>query len=289
MNFRHELVLPNDDLPFRIFVFEGKDGNYKVNKHWHHSIEIFLVLNGEISFYINSKPFILKENDFVIVNTNQIHSIDSPTPNLTIVLQIPTEIFVDYMNDSEYIHFQQPNCEQNKKISYLVEKMYLTYIEKEYGYSLKVRGKFYELLYVLISECKEENIDKEILMQKKHLDKISNVTSYLKLNYKKDLSLEQVANKFGFTNTYLSRIFHKYAEVSYKTYLTDVRVKNSVREMLNTNNQIGEIALNNGFSDSRAFSKAFKKRYDCLPSEYRKKITIENEIEIEIEIESEVG
>ena len=28
MEFSHELVLPNEDLPFRMFLFEGKDGNY---------------------------------------------------------------------------------------------------------------------------------------------------------------------------------------------------------------------------------------------------------------------
>ena len=55
MDFRHELVLPNEDLPFRLFVFEGKDGNYKVSKHWHRSIEIFLVLEGGIDFYINAQ------------------------------------------------------------------------------------------------------------------------------------------------------------------------------------------------------------------------------------------
>lgn len=280
MGFRHELVLPNEDLPFRMFIFEGKDGNYKVNKHWHHSIEIFLVLNGEINFFINSKPYMLKEKDFIIVNTNQIHSIDSPKPNITIVLQIPVETFADYMSGVEYINFRKKNGEQDKKIYELIEKMYSIYSEKKYGYSLKVKGKFYELLYILITEYREENIEKEVLMQKKHLDKISNVTSYLKQNYRQELSLEQVASMFGFTNTYLSRIFHKYAEVSYKTYLTDVRVSNSVRQLVNTKDKIGQIALNNGFSDSRAFSKAFKKRYGCLPSEYRKKIEIENEVEI---------
>ncbi len=25
MDFRHELVLPNEDLPFKLFVFEGKE------------------------------------------------------------------------------------------------------------------------------------------------------------------------------------------------------------------------------------------------------------------------
>ena len=46
MDYKHELVIPNEDLPFRLFLFEGKDGNYRVPKHWHRSVEIFLVLEG---------------------------------------------------------------------------------------------------------------------------------------------------------------------------------------------------------------------------------------------------
>ena len=53
MEFSHELVLPNEDLPFRMFLFEGKDGNYVREKHWHRSIEMFVVLEGKLDFYIN--------------------------------------------------------------------------------------------------------------------------------------------------------------------------------------------------------------------------------------------
>ena len=44
MDFRYEVVMPNEGLPFRMFIFEGKDGNYRVTKHWHQSVELFLVL-----------------------------------------------------------------------------------------------------------------------------------------------------------------------------------------------------------------------------------------------------
>ena len=37
-----------------------------------------------------------------------------------------------------------------------------------------------------------------------------------------------------------------------------------------TSHSLSEVALNNGFPNGRAFSKAFVKRYGCLPSEYRK-------------------
>lgn len=50
MDFRYETVIPNDDLPFRMFIFEGRDGNYRVSKHWHQSVELFLVLEGTLDF-----------------------------------------------------------------------------------------------------------------------------------------------------------------------------------------------------------------------------------------------
>ena len=42
MDFRYETVIPNDDLPFRMFIFEGRDGNYRVSKHWHSQWNCFL-------------------------------------------------------------------------------------------------------------------------------------------------------------------------------------------------------------------------------------------------------
>ena len=41
MEYSHEIIRPNEDIPFKLFVFEGSDGNYIRQKHWHRSIEIF--------------------------------------------------------------------------------------------------------------------------------------------------------------------------------------------------------------------------------------------------------
>ena len=42
------------------------------------------------------------------------------------------------------------------------------------------------------------------------------------------------------------------------------------RELLNTDKTISQIALDNGFSSSRAFTREFQKRYGILPSELEK-------------------
>ena len=50
MDFKYEMVVPNEDLPCKFFIFEGKNGNYRRANHWHQSVEIFLVLEGELKF-----------------------------------------------------------------------------------------------------------------------------------------------------------------------------------------------------------------------------------------------
>lgn len=274
MDFRYELVMPNEGLPFRMFIFEGKDGNYKVTKHWHQSVELFLVLEGTIGFFINSRYTALGEKEFVIVNANEIHSIDCPDPNVTIVLQIPAEAFEHYRDEAPYINFGRGSREVRAQLVELVTDMYRTYEEKEYGYLLRVKGEFYQLLYLLVTRFKEGGLDAETVRQRRQLDKLSQVTEFMKDHYREDIRLEQVAARFGFSPTYLSRIFQKYAQMNYRTYLIDLRVKYAARELINTDREIGDIALDHGFPDGRAFARAFKKRYGCLPSQYRKNLSV---------------
>lgn len=53
MEFQHELIIPNEGLPFKVFLFEGENGNYVREKHWHTSIEIFAVMEGSLDFFVN--------------------------------------------------------------------------------------------------------------------------------------------------------------------------------------------------------------------------------------------
>lgn len=268
MEFNHELIIPNEDLPFKLFVFEGKNGNYKRAKHWHRSIEIFLVLDGQLKFFINNKPITLTSNKFIIVNSNEVHSIEAPNPNLTIVVQIP----ISFFNNEEYPIFISNSKNSNEKLINIIKQMYLVYENKDTAYIFKMHSLFYELLYLMINDFMNKEIDKDTIHQKRKLEKLSNITSYIKENYNKDITLESVSKVFGFSPNYLSRMFKLYAGISYKTYLLDLRTEYAYREMLNTNHSLNDIAINNGFPNSRAYAKAFKKRYGLLPIEYRKKL-----------------
>lgn len=270
MDFKHELVIPNEDIPFKMFLFEGMKGNYSVAKHWHRSIEIFAVMEGAIDFYINSDYYHLTEGSLLLVNSNEIHSVFAPDPNKIVVLQIPLRTFTNYSNQG-YIRFKQIYSTEDENMFKLAVDMFYEYEKKGYGYELKVQSQFLTLIYSLITEYREADVSKTLVQLNKNLNLLSKVTQYLEDNYAKELSLEGVAKEFGFSPTYLSRIFQKYAKINYKSYLDNIRVEYAFKELVNTDNTISDIAFNNGFANNRSFSKTFLKRYGMLPSEYRKK------------------
>lgn len=105
MEFQHELIIPNEGLPFKLFLFEGRNGNYVREKHWHTSIEIFTVMEGSLFFYIDEVEYPLKAGEFLIINSNEVHSIQAPVRNETIVLQIPLKQFTDYFTAQRLFGF----------------------------------------------------------------------------------------------------------------------------------------------------------------------------------------
>ena len=155
MDSSHEMIIPNDNLPFKLFLFEGGEGKYKRASHWHRSIEIFLVMKGEIDFYLGERHFSIGEKNFIIVNSNEVHSIDAPLPNRTLVLQIPVQTFEVYLQEQPYLSFSRRSGEQNEKLMGLVMEMYRTYENKAYAWELKVSGLFEFVKYLLLTEFKD--------------------------------------------------------------------------------------------------------------------------------------
>lgn len=272
MEFQHELIIPNEDLPFKLFLFEGGNGNYVREKHWHTSIEIFAVLEGKLSFFLNEEEYPLKTGEFLIINSNEIHSIHAPERNETVVLQIPLKQFEDYFTAQRYIRFSTKagNPGIDVHMAELIGNLYEIYSERKVGYEFRSRALYYEILYNLVSFYRVTEVREKELHYSRRLDALSKITVYMREHYAEELKLSEVASTFGYSSEYLSRMFKKYAKVNFKTYLQDIRMTYAYRELLNTDKTIGQIAVDNGFCTSRAFAKEFLKRYQILPSEARK-------------------
>ncbi len=132
------------------------------------------VLEGKLDFYINEEDIHLDKKTFVIVNSNQLHSISASLPNKTIVLQMPLQTFERYYTDEQFICFTHRERVQDQLVE-LVEKMYATYQEKEIGYELQVQSYFYRLLYLMVTKYRKMNVSEEIVREHRNRNRLSSL------------------------------------------------------------------------------------------------------------------
>ena len=277
MDFQYEVIIPNENMPFKLFLFEGEKGNYLREKHWHTSVEIFAVQEGKLFFYINEEEYPLTPGKMLIINSNEVHSIYAPEENKTVVLQIPLKQFEDYFTAQRFIRFAQVEevdetveaRSSGKTLVQLVKELFEEYTERKTGYDFRCKALYYEIMYLLVSVYRKTEAEDRQVQYNKRLDSLSKITSYMRDHYTEELKLAEVASIFGYSAEYLSRMFKKYAKINFKTYLQDIRMSYAYRELMNSDRAIGVIAMAHGFCDSRGFAKEYKKRYGILPSEAR--------------------
>ena len=277
MQVSHELIVPETGFPFKLFIFEGSGGNYYRERHWHRSIEIFAVCSGELEFHIDDRRWHLTPDNFMIVNSNEVHSVDSPLPNETIVLQIPLKLFENYFTGEQFIWFSHEPGRRDERFMELVRELYGVYCRKACGYDLKMKSIFYQIMYLLVKDYRLTEVDEAFVRKNKNLNKLSAITSYIKENYTGDLTLEEVAGIFDYSPNYLSRMFRKYAGITFKSYVQSIRLDYALKDLDSGRYSITEVALRNGFSGSKALARAFQKKYGMVPSEYSARIKTDME------------
>lgn len=268
---RHELIIPNEDIPFKLFLFEGKDGNYFRDYHWHESLEIFAILEGEIDFSLNENRIHLNAGQFILVNSNEIHAIHALRPNRIVVLQIPVSHFRRYYQEESYICFLHNRPDMDGQVMALIREMFDTYQEKAQGYELIVQSMFYHLLYLLVRQYRRTDTDRDIMMRSRNRNKLSRITDYIKDNYNKEITLAHLGSVFGYSPAYISRMFQKYAGYGFKKYLDNVRLEHAIQDLEQSGDTLDVIAVRHGFPDRKALTKVFQQQYQTSPGSFRRK------------------
>ncbi len=103
----------------------------------------------------------------------------------------------------------------------------------------------------------------------KHVDAVYKVIEYIKANFQRRMSLEEIAASTYLSKTYLSSLFKKETGYSISEYINIVRIERSKALLLEENISIIEIANICGFEDQSYFTKVFKHIVGITPKKYR--------------------
>lgn len=93
------------------------------------------------------------------------------------------------------------------------------------------------------------------------------LAQYIEVNYTRQISLPELSAKFGYTASYINRIFKKEYGVSPLQYLTRLKISRA-KEILQKSPDINikSVAQSVGYDDARYFSRIFKSETGMTPS-----------------------
>lgn len=101
-------------------------------------------------------------------------------------------------------------------------------------------------------------------------DLLENVLIDIEKGIKEDVNIGIISEKYDLSEGHLRRLFKFAFKQSIASYIRSRRLSSSLDDLLNTDNNIIDIALNYGYSFEQSYIRAFKEEFGLLPGELRR-------------------
>ena len=247
-----------------IYIHAKRD-SIQAKKHWHNYYEIIFYKKAEGYCILNGEKREIKDGCLFLLSPKDFHEIVAEDKDGSYTLIIS---FNERMIDSSVIDAVTKGPVLSYEISNeLCDK--LTELYKVFRSEGKYRDQHLRHLFncILLEVLEKENVLVDNGKDISHIVRES--ISLMLSNPTADLSLGFFAKKFHITEAYFSRLFHKQAGVTFKQYLTSLRLEYA-RQLLEENKiPIIDVGYECGFNTPSQFYRAFKRVYKTAPSEYR--------------------
>lgn len=240
---------------------------------------ILYALEGTFSIQIDEATRILHQNEYITINSGRMLSISVIQSGIVGFLRLIYEKAANYlMLDSHNIACDSFSVTQDSaRIGKQVRDILSACIVKDDP--TLIISMYYQLLYLIRTNHLQEKADASII--KKTIDnKKQQILDFLNENYKKKITLPELASATYFSVTYLSQYIHKQFGKTFSELVNEIRLEHALSELKAGKQSLIQIALDNGFSNASSFTRNFKKEYGKLPSEYQKAFrdgTLQNE------------
>lgn len=271
-DYEHEIIY--DDTNLRLFFSPVSADNDYSPLHWHSHLEILFILSGYMTAYINDKKYTLKKDDMLIVSPKELHSTKAFGRVRYILLQIPYDYLSCSLKHVSLIHFQAyfPSITMistQKKLRDCLFALLASYEKKEDGYPLYFSSVVYEFLYILYKNHSEKITRETKEKENRNFERMEETIQYVKANYKREISLSEVAGLFNVSPEYFCRLFKKHTGQTFLEYLNAVRLIHFYHDLLQTDYSITELLSQNGITNYKVFSRTFREAYKTTPGKLR--------------------
>lgn len=251
---------------------EHNEGFMMPEFHFHNDYEIYILESGTRTVSIGDEEFATGAGDAVLFASTMPHKSRGTSGFSGICIHF-SEIYlkryftaaaIDRIKtgfEAEIIHL---SADKLADIKQMTEEFV---IDDEDNF-LKL-AKVFEILKEALKKDFAEKTGSAESSEVKLKNKAAEVFEYVDENYAYIKSVAELAVHFEVSESYLFRIFKAKYDVTLKTYINKLRIKNICNRLKYSDRAIKVLAAEYGFENYEHFCRVFKKEMGCTPTEYR--------------------
>lgn len=246
--------------------------------HFHNTYEIYFLTEGKRHYLVEHRLFEVSEGDLIVIPPRIVHrslnTFDAKPNDYTArYLLSPKESYIPNNLKKVFGKYHYKLSEEDKKFVFENMKAIKKEIEIYDEFSLQLyKNHLYSILVMLARSYADLNNKENFDNSRKIGTVIQNIIDYISKNIKNDISLSELAERYGYTKEYLSAEFKKIAGCRYNEFLNATRIATSAKLLVTTEYPIKTIADMCGYKNTNYFATVFKKEMNMSPSEYRNQL-----------------
>ncbi len=263
------------DPGFPIYSAVQKGAGTLVSPHYHKAYELIEISAGSPLLYIDAGVYRCKAGDIFFIPPFAVHSLQSETEDCIIrgitfegklLDEIACNIALDEILSRECVasFCTREGDLLHQGMQSRFEKVFDAYHTPSSTRRIAILSALYGLLEMLLMKyapkAKTSRNERRILP----------AIRYMEAHYPETITLASISNELNMCNDHTIRLFKAITNKTPIQFLTDLRLSEAIKLLVETDLSIGEIAVRTGFSDANYFSKVFKDRLCRSPRDYRK-------------------
>lgn len=228
--------------------------NLNFNPHYHNNVEIYLIKGNDYQMRINDQVFDAGDGSIVIVDSYDVHGykrISDKIDDSSRIMVIPYN-FLSYFNEVKCERrIKNPHVKNKllcEKLICLIDEHILT------ATSIEAKKHVVNYFFALIIQ----NLEFEKIKGTDSVKLIKKVLNYIHQNFKENITRKSIAQKFGYSEEHISRIFHKFLKIGISSYINDLRLDYVEKNKNISDKTTLELIFEAGFNCERTYFRAKK-------------------------------
>ncbi len=235
----------------RDFTFSKSGQDYHI---------VAMILGGSAQYRVDGKTFTVQKGDVVFLRKDTQY-------NAKVISEEPWEhivvAFRTHGDDSALPPDGAMKVSRGSRFEELFRQVYSVWSECAFGYKIQTKGIIHHILFSLMQERVSSLFGSNTALQA-----LKEVTDYVEQNYWQKITVEELAERSGYSPSHFARVFTKVYETSPIQYVNQIRIMHAKNLLRTGQYTLTQIAQECGFSNVYYFSRCFKQITGTTPAKW---------------------